>query len=85
VDEFSQESKLNIYPNPSKENISVSFEDGFTAISITDAHGRVVKQESFDQKRTQENIFVGNLRDGVYFLMVSDRNNLKVQTRFVKL
>jgi hypothetical protein len=85
VDELSVASELNIYPNPAQDQLSISFEDGFSAISITDAQGRVVKQESFDQKRTEENIFVGNLKDGVYFLMVTDKNNLKVQTRFVKL
>ncbi|MBK7682418.1 MAG: T9SS type A sorting domain-containing protein [Bacteroidetes bacterium] len=85
VDELSHESTLNIYPNPADDNISVSFEDGFTAISVADAQGRVVKQENFKQKRTQENIFIGNLMAGVYFLMVSDSQSLKVQTRFVKL
>lgn len=85
VDETSQETKLNVYPNPAQDYLSISFEDGFSSIEIADVQGRVVKQLQFDQKRQEENIFIGNFLPGVYYLVITEKNNLKVQSRFVKL
>jgi Secretion system C-terminal sorting domain len=85
VDEISQEIKLSVYPNPAQDYLAVSFEDGFSSIAIADVQGRVVKQLQFDQKRQEQNIFIGNFQPGVYYLMIREKNNLIGQSRFVKL
>ena len=82
VDELSNELTFSIYPNPTKESVSVQLDNNANNLQIIDIAGRVVI--------TRNNLSIGihklNLSDlnaGIYFIKISDENETKVE-RFIK-
>jgi len=85
LDEFSSSSKINIFPNPANDRISLTFEDGFTAYSVFDLQGKRVGGQDFGKIQLQTEIFINDFNSGMYFLMISDGNKNRYQKKFVKL
>lgn len=68
--------KLQIYPTPSRETLTVLL-DGFqnnAQIAIYDLNGKKLYEDSLDQKETEINI-ASFLKPGFYVLKVSDSKN----------
>ena len=61
---------VNIYPNPSTTGEFILILDRSSALSVTDARGRVVFTAMYDAGRC--NLHLEELNDGIYFLMVRD-------------
>jgi Zn-dependent metalloprotease len=78
------DNELNVYPNPAKEKVSVSFtseESGTRSLSVTDLLGRTVLVKTVD---VTEGINVINLplsgvRSGIYFLNIAGMNAARFQ------
>jgi len=80
-----EESKINVYPNPAfvSRGISVRWNGDFgkelVQLSITNATGRQVIQQSVDVKN-QRQVYIDfsnlNLDAGIYYLTISDKNAL---------
>ena len=66
------EKEVNIYPNPMKEMVEVSFHKPFS-LSIYNIKGQLVK--SFPVQRTSFNIYREGLSNGLYILDISTKNN----------
>lgn len=74
-------SELNIYPNPSSENITVewkSVQEGQASISVLDIAGRTVLNQSVDctEGLQQTTINVSTLASGTYILKLEQENNV---------
>jgi hypothetical protein len=75
--EISEETILNIYPNPANETIYISLENDDEEVIIYDSFGRIVKQ--FRGK----SIDISDLTKGIYFVSVPSIT--AKSTKFIKL
>lgn len=87
VNEVSQVGTLNVYPNPTSDNITVSADEftGSTAqLVIRDITGRCVSQSTVETGTSHEiNIPVNYLAAGLYSITVSNENK-NWTGRFIK-
>ena len=66
---------LNIYPNPAREYISVDIE-GDCTYSIIDMNGRSVAVGTLNGDKASRTIDVSALDEGVYFVFITNGNNV---------
>ena len=66
---------LNIYPNPAREYISVDIE-GDCTYSIIDMNGRTVAVGTLNGDKTSRTIDISALDEGVYFVSLTNGNNV---------
>ena len=74
----SNNLQFSIYPNPSKGLFSISFAQGAKPITIivTDAIGRVVKEEQFPSNANTSNFkFILSAPQGLYFAKITSTND----------
>ena len=76
------ESKVNIYPNPTRGKIEIQNLKENTVLTITDILGAKVRQ--IKTKSSNEIIDISNLKKGVYFISNNDKNNYFVK-KIVKI
>jgi hypothetical protein len=81
--ETQYENKLLIYPNPAKEEITVSFEKEGTSTSviITNITGQIVAE--FDMMDPSNTIDISNYAAGMYFITVEMNGEAYVE-KFIK-
>jgi len=77
-----------LYPNPASEMVQISFpnsEHTINKVTITDALGRIVFQENFENSQGGNiNIFLSQLSKGAYYVSIIDEQG-KVSTKpFIK-
>ena len=68
---------IEIYPNPSNEYIFVESRHDDLDIQIIDISGRVLINSNNNE------IFIGNLENGVYMIEISNKNN-KIYKKIIK-
>ncbi|MFC2390519.1 MAG: T9SS type A sorting domain-containing protein [Bacteroidota bacterium] len=66
---------LNIYPNPAREYISVDIE-GDCTYSIIDMNGRTVAVGTLNGDKTSRTIDISTLDEGIYFVSLTNGNNV---------
>ena len=66
---------FNIYPNPAREYISVDIE-GDCTYSIIDMNGRTVAVGTLNGDKTSRTIDISALDEGVYFVSLTNGNNV---------
>ena len=76
------ESRVNIYPNPTRGKIEIKNLKENTVLTITDILGAKVRQ--IKTKSSNEIIDISNLKNGVYFISNNDKNNYFVK-KIVKI
>jgi len=81
-------SNISVFPNPAKELLIINFESGketLNYITITDATGRIVLNQSYQTKvgKNYLELNVENLEKGYYILSVLD-NELFRTVKFIK-
>ena len=72
---------LNIYPNPVHDQLTIAGEN-IQQVSITNALGQIVHWQKISQEKTVINMSV--LNAGVYFVMITDKQGVKVTKKVVK-
>lgn len=78
IDEFAN-SNVNIYPNPTKGNINISFEKNTDAtIEVYNMVGKLVSSNNLTNKNFTS-INLNNQPIGVYFLRVKSGNSTKTE------
>jgi len=85
VNDFEQEKKLTIFPNPCHDKISVSISNTeINSITIYNVLGK--KMRSFQTNNaTQVEIDLSNLSSGIYLLSALDSTNSIITKKIVKL
>jgi hypothetical protein len=80
---FSENNKLELYPNPSSDIINIRYPENIIGseinISIYDNLGRVVKPLTNNTNK----IDINNLVNGIYILKVTDNKNYNAVKRFI--
>lgn len=66
------EKEINLFPNPSKNYITIESNKPIISYSIYDINGKLIQQENYPSNR----ISVSNLQEGIYFLIILDGENV---------
>ena len=80
LSEFYFKNRLSIYPNPAVDYISITNSQNIEKILIYDLTGKLVSQ--FYNK--SENLYLGNLASGSYFVEIHDKNNRTINRKLLK-
>lgn len=78
IDEFEQRDVL-IYPNPTKENIQLSFNNPIEEIQLVDINGKILFQAQEIDQRQQMTIDMSQYKSGVYFLQLNTDNGVSTE------
>lgn len=72
---------VNVYPNPSKEEITVEFENnGLATVSVSDVTGKIVREEVAPQGTwVSQKINIQNLPQGIYFINIRTEEGSSVK------
>jgi hypothetical protein len=76
ANEISKESSVNIYPNPVREELKISFEaepNKQVTITFLDQNGRIIEQKNINSTGgfQQEKLNTSHLTNGQYFLKIN--------------
>ncbi|MGE0568004.1 MAG: T9SS type A sorting domain-containing protein [Bacteroidia bacterium] len=88
---MNDQEKLNIYPQPAKDELNLSFEiaqaNDFNTIGIYNSLGQLVKEEEITFNNMKASINISNLSAGIYLLKLSRGHfktlNVQISKRFV--
>ncbi len=90
IEEESRTLELgNIYPNPTTDNASITvnaIENSNLSISIVDLSGKIISQEMVNVSNGENTIQLNttNLTQGMYFVSISNRDNINTNLRLIK-
>lgn len=73
-------TKVNIYPNPAKEEIKINYDKMINSIEILDLNGKRVLSNQYLAPQMEQSLNIDYLQSGTYFIRIND----KVYKRFVK-
>lgn len=75
INDYQDNAKVSIYPNPSNKNITISSEKRINEIRIIDLQGKeVLKVENLDTEKCD--VDVSKLKEGNYFVRIVIDNNV---------
>jgi hypothetical protein len=75
--------KVNIYPNPVRNDLTVNSTSDLRSATITSVVGKVVGKYTFNNAGTQ-NINTSNLSSGIYFVTFVGKDGNKVTQKLIK-
>jgi hypothetical protein len=81
--ETTQNSGINIFPNPAREMLTVKTNSVIIDVSITNIAGQVVLQFTKVNDK-QFPVSLNGIRSGIYFISVRDNNNKVSTLKFMK-
>ena len=81
IQNISELSDVNLYPNPANESVTVSFNsNGNSTVSLLDYTGRTILSKNITgaSKNFSESFSVSSVADGLYFIKVECGNTSKL-------
>lgn len=86
----ANEFAMNVYPHPTRSNLNVqilSSEPGPYALLIHNAHGQKVFQKQINvvSRNHVENLYVGGLPQGVYFITAISKSGKKLKAGMIRV
>ncbi|MDR6922031.1 MULTISPECIES: T9SS type A sorting domain-containing protein [Chryseobacterium] len=76
----AENKKVNLYPNPAKETVSIKNADKIKSVEIYDSTGRKVRTANTDG----ENINISDLKSGIYYFEVTLKDGNKSYEKLIK-
>ena len=79
------ENKINLYPNPASDVITIKTVDGINAniFNVLDISGRIILRGSADLMSGSANINISTLESGLYFFVLSNGSE-SITSSFIK-
>ncbi len=77
------ENRFNIYPNPVKDELTITTEVRVEEISIYDVYGRQAMSQQVNETTSQQVVNVAGLNSGIYFVRITTEDG-DIVKRFVK-
>ena len=85
VNSISEENDIDVYPNPSKENLFIGSSNLLKSIEIYDQTGKVISTIDLSNAPLKSiQISLTTLNSGVYLLKITQIDDRVSQRRFVK-
>ena len=85
VNSISEENDIDVYPNPSKENLFIGSSNLLKSIEIYDQTGKVISTIDLSNAPLKSiQISLTTLNSGVYLLKITQIDERVSQRRFVK-
>jgi alpha-tubulin suppressor-like RCC1 family protein len=83
---FSLATKINVYPNPAKEVVNITFSNTLQNpnISIVDVTGKTVFTQNYNEILNNTTINIANLTKGLYLIVVKSEGNISSQKLVVE-
>jgi len=83
--ELIKPNDLSVFPNPTNDNLTISSEEKtIKNIEIVDINGKIVIQNMIDNDNPVQEINIGHLNNGMYFLNLTLSNNTTVTKPIIK-
>ena len=77
IDEYSQNTNVNVYPNPANDKIYIESQTHILTIEIYDIYGRVQNLRNSETQELRSSIDISNLKSGIYFIKINtDEGNI---------
>ncbi|NMH27215.1 T9SS type A sorting domain-containing protein [Flavobacterium silvaticum] len=76
-------TKLTVFPNPAKNTLNITAANAFEAYTIVDVTGKVVARQTLSAPAKNQQIDLGSLSSGLYFLEIQSGTTKSAQ-KFVK-
>ena len=85
VNEFGENGNFSMYPNPTKDKVTVTAKNNtmITSYTLLDVLGRVVTSQSL-AKTTELSIDMGDYQNGIYLLLLQDATGKTASHKVVK-
>ena len=83
LDEFSLNSKIEIYPNPTNNNLNIESNLLFDSLTIYDIRGRQLQTISYTDPILKSNFSTRNLTNGIYYISIQSGTSKKL-LKFIK-
>ena len=80
--EFEEDSTL-VYPNPTKDHISLTFHNIPQKIELYDSVGKLLQSEA-EFNSLQLELTMKNYKAGIYFLTIYERDNVSSTKKIIK-
>lgn len=77
TENFEEDRSITIYPNPTKDNISIIADNSIKSIELYDMQGRVLMQEKYNAKHV--NVNIANQASGIYFIKISTEKGVNTE------
>ena len=82
IEEAKKEAKLSVYPNPAVDHITLfGIPPKVRAVLVANSHGAIVK----DKVDVNDEIQIGDLKPGLYWLLLQDEAGVQSTIKFNKL
>lgn len=80
INDFGLGLNLNIYPNPTKDELNIVFDKGINSVVILDLNGKAILSSNNLAPQMEQSINIDYLQTGTYFIKINDN----IYKRFVK-
>lgn len=80
INDFGLGFNLNIYPNPTKDELNIVFDKGINSVVILDLNGKAILSSNNLALQMEQSINIDYLQTGTYFIKINDN----IYKRFVK-
>ena len=78
------DSSIAVYPNPVSDFVSINASSGLQSVIIIDLNGRVLSQIAFTGYSRSQQIALGNLTTGIYFMTIKSDVGQKTENVIVR-
>lgn len=88
VEDFAQELKINIFPNPASDIINIEFKENFegSLLRLVDGKGRTLTSRKVSLKTTIQQLNVAHISAGTYYLQLLTEDSKAIKTfKIIKL
>lgn len=76
VDDFKTSSQFNVYPNPSKNIVTINSSVEMTELLLSDISGKINLKIKLDNLKSYP-LNISSLKNGIYFLKINSNNLIK--------
>lgn len=71
--------KINVYPNPVSDQLTISGKDVIESITIHDIHGRLSKIRIINDASREVNFSMNDLSNGIYFVKIQTASGIQIE------
>jgi hypothetical protein len=81
--------KINVFPNPANDNISIDLSDLNTSsdvncnLIITDITGKIIYTSSIQSNKNKMQVTTSKYSNGMYFIMITDSKKIIAKNKFI--